>query len=612
DLYNVTLDGNESIAASGNDGGGAVYLPSGGILVASFTTFSNNSSVTTARSGIWNDGGTVYYINSLLANTGDNCFPVNNASFNNEGGNFETGATCNGTTQNQTITFTGGLGALGVRVLNAASAGVDGALVCVASAQATPNVNVPTYGPGAIIVEDGRFAARDRLTNTCDSGAYEIQTVSPTAGILLSPSALGTLSEASPDTTFQSYTIQLTAQPASNVTVQITPDAEVRIVNGGTSYTQGSPLSLVFTSADFSVPRTITVFAIDDTDVGENDPHPSTITHAVTSGPTAYSGVTAVQTASIRENDVTQLVNMQSVSVSENIGSTSFQLRVTDTNGTLQTATAAYSVTFRVDSITAVEGTDFSLVSTDRTVNIPSGVSVVEIAINITNDTIAELTENFDFVITQVTGGAGIGTASARGEILDDDTINPTVDSQFSILPESLGTGTVGIPLVEQMSASGGTAPYIFFSAATFDTSDEDVDQFIITDDGLLTIQVNTATTLTFTIFAVDSTSPTALVGFREYTVEFTLDGQPSSSSAATAAAAAATAATSTPLSAAEIAATQEQVRRELLGEPRLQIDPDTEVPGAYVQTAPADGATIFNILNRTEEYNIIGRFELP
>ena len=79
------------------------------------------------------------------------------------------------------------------------------------------------------------------------------------------------------------------------VVVTVTPDAQSNVGAGG-----GNPISLTFTVKD--VPQTVTVTAVDDTDIEGN--HPSTITNLFTSADLSFNGITREVIANITDNDV--------------------------------------------------------------------------------------------------------------------------------------------------------------------------------------------------------------------------------------------------------------------------------------------------------------------
>ena len=88
------------------------------------------------------------------------------------------------------------------------------------------------------------------------------------------------------------YTVALTSQPTSDVTITPSPDSQVTV----------NPPSLTFTAANWYVPQTITVTAVDD-NVYEGD-HTGLITHSSASSDSFYNGITVGSvTANITDND---------------------------------------------------------------------------------------------------------------------------------------------------------------------------------------------------------------------------------------------------------------------------------------------------------------------
>lgn len=95
------------------------------------------------------------------------------------------------------------------------------------------------------------------------------------------------------------YTVVLASEPTADVTIAITVDAQVTT----------DVAFATFTPANWNTPQTVTVTAVDDTDV--EGAHTGTITHAATSADAAYNG-TAVSsvTANITDNDSAAPVNV--------------------------------------------------------------------------------------------------------------------------------------------------------------------------------------------------------------------------------------------------------------------------------------------------------------
>jgi hypothetical protein len=88
------------------------------------------------------------------------------------------------------------------------------------------------------------------------------------------------------------YTVVLNAAPTANVTVTINSGTELMV----------APATLTFTPANWAVPQTVTVTAVDDALV--EGPHTGMITHTATSADAAYNGIAVASvTANITDND---------------------------------------------------------------------------------------------------------------------------------------------------------------------------------------------------------------------------------------------------------------------------------------------------------------------
>jgi hypothetical protein len=93
------------------------------------------------------------------------------------------------------------------------------------------------------------------------------------------------------------YTIVLTDHPTADVTVTLAPDAQVSANVG----------SVLFTNANWNVPQTVTVSAIDDSNI-EGD-HMGTISHTSSSSDNNFNGMTISSViVNIEDNDQTLIV----------------------------------------------------------------------------------------------------------------------------------------------------------------------------------------------------------------------------------------------------------------------------------------------------------------
>ncbi len=120
-----------------------------------------------------------------------------------------------------------------------------------------------------------------------------------TAGVLITPS--GGATTVSEGGVSDDYTVVLTSVPTADVTITVTPDAQLDLGAG-----TGVPLVLTFTPANALTPQTVTVTAVDDAVV--EGPHTGTITHTASSTDSVYQGLAVADvTADITDNDTASL-----------------------------------------------------------------------------------------------------------------------------------------------------------------------------------------------------------------------------------------------------------------------------------------------------------------
>ncbi len=145
----------------------------------------------------------------------------------------------------------------------------------------------------------------DGAYNTLDAADVAVTcTDNDTAAVVLAASDGTTLiSEAGP--TSDTYTVRLATEPTGNVTITVSPNAQVTAL----------PASLLFTAGDWNIPQAVTVTAVDDA-VSENG-HTGVVAHAASGPGSGYNGMAVSDlTASIADNDAPALV------ISESGGST--------------------------------------------------------------------------------------------------------------------------------------------------------------------------------------------------------------------------------------------------------------------------------------------------
>jgi uncharacterized delta-60 repeat protein len=206
-----------------------------------------------------------------------------------------------------------------------------------------------------------------------------------------------------------SYTVVLTSQPTANVTVTLTPGSQLT----------ATPLTLIFTAANWSVPQTVTVTAVDDLVV--EGTHTSTITHAAASSDATYNGFAiASVTATITDNDTAGVV------VAESGGSTSVaEGGASDTYTVLLTNQPTADVT-----ITMTLGSQLTAAPTTLTFTAANWNVAQTVTVSAVNDNIAE--GNHTGTITHAAASAdpnynGLAIASVTAAITDNDTAGVTV-----------------------------------------------------------------------------------------------------------------------------------------------------------------------------------------
>ena len=111
-------------------------------------------------------------------------------------------------------------------------------------------------------------------------------TLDPDACAVVIVESSGSTSVAEESTTSDTYTVVLDPQPTSSVTITIDPDVDTQVNSQGAGNTD----TLTFTTANWDTAQTVTVTAIDDTEI-ERDPHTSTITHSASSIDNDYDSI---------------------------------------------------------------------------------------------------------------------------------------------------------------------------------------------------------------------------------------------------------------------------------------------------------------------------------
>ncbi len=218
-----------------------------------------------------------------------------------------------------------------------------------------------------------------------------------------------------PEGTTETFTVVLTAQPATDVVLDITSSA--------TAEATTDVASVTFTNANWDTPQTVTVQSVEDTNLGDDT---ADITIAVnTAGSDAvYAAVTSQMVAYTFTNNDVEVTISASASDDEATGG---NLPVLLINGT---TTVASAVTVSVTGGDAVAGSDFTFTS-PQIINVPAGTydgtaatGIAITGLSITDENAVEPDETIDFEISVPTGQLVLGaTTTSTYTIINDDSV---------------------------------------------------------------------------------------------------------------------------------------------------------------------------------------------
>ncbi len=300
-------------------------------------------------------------------------------------------------------------------------------------AEASPHPGLLAF---AVAGADPRYAALTPAPESLDVLDDDVAGVSVTQGVVPAPLAEdGSLPNAT-------YDVVLTSQPIADVDVTLTPDTQVSVVGASV---------LTFTAANWSVPQTATVAAVDDF-VTESDPHSGVITHA--SDSTGDANYAAPATLAITD--------------------ARFEVADDDEPGfTLDPVAPALTV----DEAGATSQT-YTL-SID---SIPAGDVIVNIATTSADVTVSPASHTFN-------AGNAADPATISVTAVDDSVIDPgeTATITHSLDPSS-------------DPGYAAAVPAIVIPDATVDITDDDVAELVVVDGGGVSVAEAGETTGTFTV----------------------------------------------------------------------------------------------------------------
>jgi hypothetical protein len=276
-----------------------------------------------------------------------------------------------------------------------------------------------------------------------------------TAGLQATQTGAGTsVTEAGPSDT---YTLALASQPSANVNVALSSTGPASV----------SPTSLTFTAANWNVPQTVTVTAVDDSIA--QGARSASIHHAVTSTDAAYNGVAVADIpVAVADNDAAGVVVAQtagSTIVNEGGQTDTFTVRlasqpVEDVTVTLapdaQLSLSVGQLTFTAANWNTPQSVTVSAPNDDIARTTPHGVpvgfsvasadggyqglAVPSLGVTINDNDRADILFNaFASSLTATEGGAGSWYAfRLTSQPSADVTVQVLPDGQVSVSPASL------------------------------------------------------------------------------------------------------------------------------------------------------------------------------
>ncbi|MCP5502125.1 MAG: hypothetical protein H7A25_19665 [Leptospiraceae bacterium] len=229
--------------------------------------------------------------------------------------------------------------------------------------------------------------------------------------------------------TTDTYTLVLNTQPANDVTISFTTDARITVIS-----------NVVFTTANWNSPQTITVIPVDDSVY--RGTISSTISHASSSVDTDYNNISIANiSVSITDNDT------PGITIVESGGSTSVtEGSTTDTYTLVLNTQPANDVTisFTTDArITAIS----NVVFTTANWNSPQTITVSPVNDSVYRGTISSTISHS--LSSTDSGYNGISVSNVSVSITDNDTPGVTVTqtgSETSVM-EGFGTDSINYVL---------------------------------------------------------------------------------------------------------------------------------------------------------------------
>ena len=259
---------------------------------------------------------------------------------------------------------------------------------------------------------------------------------SPTVTEGTDPFAVFTVSLSNPSTTPVSVSLALTDGSATGGGVDFGAGLQVS-TDGGTTWTPVASATFAPGSTSVLVRTPIVNDTLDES------AETFTLTAMRTAGTTTNAG--AFGTGTILDNDPTPSLTINDLTVNEAAGTATFTVTLSAASG------LPVSVNYATTNGTATAGPDYTTVG--ATLNFAPGVTTQTITVPILNDTVFELSEDFDVNLSGAVN-AIIADALGVGTIRDDGTGTGGTDNDTPTL-------SVGSPTVTE-----GSDPFAIFTVS--------------------------------------------------------------------------------------------------------------------------------------------------
>ena len=284
-----------------------------------------------------------------------------------------------------------------------------------------------------------------RLTAGTTSQAAVTITDDDSRGLMLSATSLAVNENAS-----GTYTVELSSQPTTNVTVTVggaTGDISV-----DTSTESGDQTTLTFTPTNWSTPRMVTVAAADDDDA-VNDAV-VTLTHTASGGD--YASLTGPSlSVTIIENDAATFSATGPSFVAEDGGTATYTVSLSvrpSANVTINYATA---------DGTATAGSDYTAASGTLTFTPANWETNQTVDVTITEDTVDDDDETFTFTLSNPGSGAVLSASPSLSTTITDNDVPALTVSFGATIPPQTWTVDVSVDLtLPEATGGNGTISY--------------------------------------------------------------------------------------------------------------------------------------------------------